>query len=95
MWSLHEALTAVRLQDSSSAELRDLLLAAVVSPVFLRCSEGLRFLVFLFSLSPAFVEDIHEAVRRKLPGIAKQDEKAYAEMYHKVCARCVHTELRT
>ncbi len=86
VWAVHEALLSFRLQDASSLELRQLLLGAVASPVFLHCPDGLRFLVFVFSLSPSFVKPLHDAIKLKMPSASKQVQTAFADLYLKVNA---------
>ncbi len=84
VFALHRALLELPLRDLTTKTLHDLLLKAAQSPAFTKCSEGVRFLVFLFSLSPSFVGDLHEAIKQELPGVGKQVALAYGEIYYKV-----------
>ena len=48
--SMREALALLDFEDESIADVRDLLVRAMFAPAFLRCSEGRRFLSYLFTL---------------------------------------------
>lgn len=62
VWTLHETLLNFRISDSH--EIRSLLSKAIQSRNYVRSNDGVRFIVFLFTLSPGFVEDIHDAVKK-------------------------------
>ncbi len=71
VWNMHETVLNFSLSHASSAKLRSLLLKAAQTPNFVRSPDGVRFIVFLFTLSPGFVEDIHESIK----DVLRPDEK--------------------
>lgn len=83
LWLVHECLMSHRLPNPDS-QLQRLLLSAVQCYNFIKTSEGTRFAVFLFSLSPSFIPIIHDAVKQRLPGCSRQVACTYGEIYHKV-----------
>ncbi|CAM9206403.1 unnamed protein product, partial [Phaeothamnion confervicola] len=65
----------------TGASLRGLLLRCFLSPLFLRCNEGRRFLAALFGLGPTFVDDAHAAARGQLLRARRPVLAAYGEVY--------------
>ena len=61
LWAIHQTLLNFR-----PGEAEEDLLKAVKSENFVRSPDGVRFIVFLFTISPAFVERIHAAIKSAL-----------------------------
>lgn len=75
VWTLHEFLLNFRLSDASSDQLRSLLLRSTQTPNFVKSVDGVRFIVFLFTLSPGFVDQLHSAIKEALKPEEKYDTK--------------------
>ena len=69
VWSLHPALLEHSLTQAET--LLQLVVATVASNLYLTTAEGVRWLVFLFSLSPDLVIRLHKQVRAGLVKISK------------------------
>ncbi len=68
---------------SLNENLKALLLKAATSTAFTSCTEGVRFIAFLFSLSPSFVDALNAAIKASLPGVSGAKAKAYGDIYMK------------
>jgi condensin-2 complex subunit G2 len=71
------------LQDPANDKLKQLLLKAVQTSAFIKSNEGQKFIVGLFTLSPAFIKHIQNAIKAVIPGCSRQDAKDYGEIYFK------------
>ena len=80
VFNLRDALYHFRLQDQSAQELKRLLLKAFSSQLYLKCSEGIRFLAFLFTISPSFVEELNLEVKKCLNS---SNAEQFGEVYFK------------
>ena len=65
IWSLHETLLSFSVSSNENS-VKDLLLRATQSHTFLTSNDGVRLIIFLFSLNPAFVEELHAAIKEKI-----------------------------
>jgi hypothetical protein len=54
-------------QDESIEDLKRLLIKAVITPSYLRVTEGCRFIAFLFSLSEQLVKELIVIVKSQIP----------------------------
>ena len=81
LWNLHQTLLEHRLSDSGRLE--KLLILTASSNIFLTSPEGIRWLVFLFSLSPEIVTRLHKEARNNLVKFSKSACLGLGEVYHK------------
>jgi len=81
LWNIHQTLLEHRLADSGRLE--KLLILTASSNTFLTSPEGIRWLVFLFSLSPEFVTRLHKEARNNLVKLSKSACLGLGEVYHK------------
>ncbi|PRP88264.1 putative condensin-2 complex subunit G2 [Planoprotostelium fungivorum] len=81
LYNLREALSLFDLDDESSLGIRKLLLKCYMLPVVLKSTKGKALLSYLFSISPMFIEEIHEMIRSQLPHCRKSIQKIYGEIY--------------
>jgi hypothetical protein len=49
---------------------------------YLRCSEGRRFLSFLFTISAPFIDQLHGAIKNQLPTCRASLLENYGEVYY-------------
>jgi hypothetical protein len=61
--TMRHALALLDVEDESFSSIREFVLLAYRSPVYLRVSEGRRFLSFVLCLHPSLVADIHGVVK--------------------------------
>ncbi|XP_023329486.1 condensin-2 complex subunit G2 [Eurytemora carolleeae] len=80
IWNLHQVLLSLRLDEGGR---KDILLQCVGHPLFLTTPEGVKFNVFLFSLSVPFIQDIHKKARTVLPTLTGKQSHSLGEVYHK------------
>ena len=83
VWSIHESILNTRLSDSSAENLRSLLLSAARAPNFVKSPDGVRFVVFLFSISPDFVSTLHSSIKDALKPGDRQMAAGYGDIYFK------------
>ena len=81
LWNVHQTLLEHRLSDNNSLE--KLLVATVGSNMFLTTPHGVKWLVFLFSLSPDLVTRLHKQTRASLVSLNKAACLGLGEVYHK------------
>ena len=83
IWNLHQTVLGFRLGECE--ELRSLIVSTIGSSLYLTSPEGVRWLVFLFSLSPDLVTRLHKQVKMSLPNLSfsKAACEALGEVYHK------------
>ena len=74
--------------DEGIDYLKGLLLRTASSPLFLRESEGRKFLAHAFTWHVSFVGDLHAAMRAQIPGAKVSVLKAYGEIYFKAWKGC-------
>lgn len=78
---IRDALAVLDFENESILYLKSLLLRAVSSPLFLKQTEGKRFIASLFYLHQSMVKDLHQAIRVQIPEAKKQILQAYGEVY--------------
>ena len=81
VWSLHTTLLQQTLTETET--LTRLVAATAGSNLFLSTSEGVKWLTFLHSLSPALVLRLHQESRASLPRLSKAGCRGLGEVYHK------------
>lgn len=81
LWNVHQTLLEHRTAESD--QLNKLLIATAGSNLFLTTPEGIRWLVFLYSLSPDLVSSLHKQSRASLANISKGGCQGLGEVYHK------------
>ena len=79
------------ISDSSSLVLRNLLLESARTPMFYKTSEGIKFLSFIFSISPTFIEQLHNSIKTLIPGANIQVATGIGEVYFKAWRSCEGT----
>eukprot|EP01133_Synstelium_polycarpum_P005968 gene5968-6912_t len=80
---MRAGLTLLDFADESTESVRELLLACFLQPQFIKTAEGRKLLVSLFSIRPAFVDDIHQVVKAQLLSCGQSILNAYADIYFK------------
>ncbi|CAK9229150.1 unnamed protein product [Sphagnum troendelagicum] len=83
VYGLREALTLFDFQDESIEDLKRLLIKAVITPSYLRVTEGCRFIAFLFSLSEQLVKELIVIVKSQIPFSRRSILEAYGEILYK------------
>ena len=81
--AMRTALELFDFDDPSIGDIKRLLLRAAFAPSFLRCTEGRRFLAFLFTLQPAFVRELTAIVKNQVPAGRKSVLDAYGEVLYR------------
>jgi len=83
VWNINQALLGFRLQDDSTKELKQLLVQCMGTQIYFVTPEGIKFLAFLFSLSPDLIGHLHNEMKRCLPelGRSKAVSSALGEVY--------------
>ncbi|XP_038078115.1 condensin-2 complex subunit G2-like isoform X2 [Patiria miniata] len=81
--SLRHALSKINLDVESSTTLKDLLEQCMTKPNYLKQDKGRRFLSFLLTLNPSFLERLHKAIKTQLPVCPKSAIDSYGEIYFK------------
>ena len=81
VWSIHESILNFRISDHSAEHLHSLLLDAARAPNFVKSPDGVRFIVFLFSVSPDFVTQLHSSIKEALKPEDRQMAAGYGEIY--------------
>lgn len=59
-----------------------MLTSSASSPIFLRCDEGMKWLVRLFSW-PSLIEPLHKEIRLAIPECTHAQSAKYGEIYFK------------
>ncbi|CAM6022437.1 unnamed protein product [Sphagnum balticum] len=83
VYGLREALTLFDFQDESIEDLKRLLIKVVITPSYLRVTEGCRFIAFLFSLSEQLVKELIVIVKSQIPFSRRSILEAYGEILYK------------
>ena len=81
VYAVRTALLLLDFEDESADSLKDLLLRCMMSPLYLRCVEGGKFLSYLFGMHPTFIEDLHETIRNQIPCGKRSLLQAYGAVY--------------
>jgi len=81
LFNLKDAMKLLDFADESTSFLKGLLLKTPSSPLYLKNSEGKKWIVFLLSLDADFVEDLSKAIKVQIPNAKKQVLKGYGECY--------------
>ena len=89
--SMHRAILDYNIADASSRHLRELLLEAARTPCYYKAQEGVKFLAFLFTISPAFVVQLHNSIKRLIPGASVPVASAIGEVYFRAWRSCEGT----
>lgn len=82
VYAVRSAFELLDFEDDSIDSLKELLLRCVIHPLYVSRADGRRFLAFLFSLHPSFVDDIHETVKNQMPS-TRRVHASYGEVYFK------------
>lgn len=80
LWSLHDALQVVNLDDPENKLLVEQLAACAASAIFLSCDEGIKWLAALFSWH-FLIPLLHQAIKSLLPECTRIQSEKYAEVY--------------
>jgi len=81
--AMRTSLELFNFDDPSIGDVKRLLLRAAFAPSFLRCTEGRRFLAFLFTLQPAFVKELTAIIKNQIPAGRKSVLDAYGEIIYR------------
>jgi len=81
LFVIRDAFGVLDFDNESIAYLKSILLRTVSSPLFLKQTEGKRFIASLFYLHQSMVRDLHQAIRVQIPDAKKQILQAYGEIY--------------
>lgn len=83
IWNLHQTVLGFRLGEC--AELQALIVSTIGSSLYLNTPEGVRWLVFLFSLNPELIPKLHKQVKLSMPSLSasKANCEALGEVYQK------------
>ncbi|XP_022081754.1 condensin-2 complex subunit G2-like isoform X2 [Acanthaster planci] len=80
---LRQALSKINLEEESSATLKDLLEQCMTRRNYLKQDKGRRFLSFLLTMSPTFLERLHKTIKTQLPVCPRSLIDSYGEIYFK------------
>ena len=86
--ALQSAILYENIAEPSSRQLRELLLEAARTPQYYKLQEGVRFLAFLFTISPAFIPLLQRSIKRLIPGASIQTAHGIGEVYFKAWRSC-------
>ena len=89
--SMQSAILDYNINDSSMLPMRELLLAAAQTILFYKTQEGVRFLSFVFTLSPAFILNLHASIKTIIPGATSQVATGIGQVYFKAWRSCEGT----
>ncbi len=81
--TIRNALELFDFDDPSISDLKRLLLRAAFAPSFLRCTDGRRFLAYLFTLQPTFVRELTAIVKNQVPAGRRSVLDAYGEIIYR------------
>eukprot|EP01119_Soliformovum_irregulare_P001617 TRINITY_DN11343_c0_g1_i1.p1 TRINITY_DN11343_c0_g1~~TRINITY_DN11343_c0_g1_i1.p1 ORF type:complete len:679 (-),score=214.77 TRINITY_DN11343_c0_g1_i1:86-2122(-) len=81
--ALRSTLLLIDFLDESATSLKRLLLRCLIHPNFLKNKKGQLFLVYLFGLSPPFVDELHMTIKAQVPTSRKSILEAYGNIYYK------------
>lgn len=79
--AVRTALSLLEVDDDSFASIKELILLAFRSPLYLKCAEGRRFLSYALTLSPALTRDIHAVIKANAVAAPIKAAEAYGEVY--------------
>ena len=80
VFAFRQTLIMLDIAHESCEPLRAELLQCLISPKFLQCNEGQRFLSFLFCLNVDFVEVLHVTIKNTLPYCSKNLVREYGDV---------------
>ena len=83
VWKVHSVLSAIDLSADSSTNLMSLLQQCLHHHQFVTSAVGIRFLVYLFTLSPQLTYQLHLNLKSHLPATPKSWHSKYGEIYFK------------
>lgn len=77
---MKEGLMLLDFDDESGDPLKTMLLRCVISPLYLRCAEGRKFLSFAFTINLPFVDQLILTIKNQLPGSKNSLVTHYGEV---------------
>lgn len=81
LWAVRQAFLLLDFDDPSADMMKSMLMSCCVHPVYLRCDQGRKLISFMFGLHPAFVGNLHQAIKKVIPYCSRAHLKAYGEIY--------------
>lgn len=82
LWKMHDAIVTVDFSSPSKRDFMEMLASTASSPVFLRCDEGVKWLIRLFSC-PSLIGPLHKEIRLAIPECTHAQSAKYGEIYFK------------
>ena len=89
--SMQSGILDYNITDNFARPFRELILEAAQTPLFYKTQEGVRFLAFLFTISPGFISQLHGSIKSIIPGASVQVAHAIGEVYFKAWRSCEGT----
>eukprot|EP00051_Salpingoeca_urceolata_P017934 m.249024 g.249024 ORF g.249024 m.249024 type:complete len:1108 (+) comp19082_c0_seq4:119-3442(+) len=83
VFAFRHALMLLDFNDDTADALKAILQQCLVSSLYLTCTEGRRFLSFLFGLSTGFIPALHMTVKATIPFCPKSLLKEFGEVYYR------------
>ncbi|XP_057528998.1 uncharacterized protein LOC130807699 [Amaranthus tricolor] len=80
VYILREAFLLFDFEDESIEDLKLLLLRCVITPLYLKTEDGMRFIAFLFGLSHQLLKEVLEIIKSQIPFGRKSMLEAYGEI---------------
>lgn len=81
VWSLHEVMSIIELQDESSQEFKLLLKRCFISSQYLQHDEGVKFLSYVMSQDEKFMLDLHSVIKNHLLSVPRFWVGRFGEIY--------------
>ncbi|XP_060579913.1 condensin-2 complex subunit G2-like [Ruditapes philippinarum] len=81
VWSLHEVVQLIEMNNESSNEFKTLLLRCVISPQYMQHDEGIKFLGYILTLDERFTGLIHTTIKNHLLSVPRSWYVKYGEIY--------------
>lgn len=80
VYTLRDAFVLFDFEDDSIEDLKHLLIRCVISPLYLKTEDGLKFIAFLFGLSAQLAKEVFAMIKSQIPYGRKSMVDAYGEI---------------
>ncbi|XP_075498615.1 LOW QUALITY PROTEIN: uncharacterized protein LOC142536987 [Primulina tabacum] len=80
VYALRDAFMLFDFEDDSIEDLKHLLIRCVISPLYLKTEDGLKFIAFLFGLSAQLAKEVFAMIKSQIPYRRKSMVEAYGEI---------------
>jgi hypothetical protein len=81
VFNIRKGFLLLDFEDDSFQAMKDLSLRCFYHPLYLRTTEGVKFLSFLFGLQPQLIDEIHQTIRSQILCNRKSLMETYGSIY--------------